>query len=81
MNKITCTALVAIAAALAGCSDPVPAVPDPVPKQIAAGGETLTQQQFVEKYCAEQTNNETCVKVRRAMVAGATRSDSGAKRF
>jgi hypothetical protein len=81
MNITTCTALMAVAAALAGCSDPVPSVPDPVPKQIAVDGETLTQQQFAEKYCADQTNHETCIKVRRAMVAGATRSDSGAKRF
>lgn len=78
MKKTICAALVATA--FAGCSDSVPAVPDPVPKQIVAGGETLTQQEFAEKYCAGQTNNETCVRVRRAMVAGATRG-AGAKRF
>ncbi len=81
MSRITVMVCAFISATLAACSDPVPPVADPVPKQIVAKGETLTQQQFLEKYCADQTDNATCVKVRRAMSAGATRSESGPKRF
>jgi hypothetical protein len=81
MNKIISAALLAVATALSGCSNPVPSVPDPVPLRITVDGQTLTQQQFLEKYCAGQSVNETCVRVSRAMAAGATRSESGPKRF
>jgi len=70
-----------VAAALSGCGHDVPAVPDPVPREIRVGDQTLTQQQFLEKYCAGKTSNETCVKVSRAMVAGSTHSPAGAPRF
>ena len=64
---------------IVGCSDPVPPVEDP--KNIVVGGQPMTQRAFVDKYCTDKTDHETCVKVRRAMVAGATRSETGVPRF
>lgn len=81
MKKFTFILFTAAAAALSGCGNDVPAVSDPVPEKISVGDQTLTQQQFLDKYCAGKTSNETCVKVSRAMVAGSTRSTTGVKRF
>jgi hypothetical protein len=65
---------------VAGCSSKsIPDVPDP--HNIVVDGNKMTQQLFVEKYCADQTDNETCVKVRRAMVGDSTKSKSGPTRF
>jgi hypothetical protein len=81
MTKFTCVLFTVVAAVLSGCGNDVPAVPDPVPEKISVNDQMLTQQQFLEKYCAGKTSNETCVKVSRAMVAGSTRSSTGAPRF
>jgi hypothetical protein len=81
MKKFTFVLFTAIAAALSGCGHDVPSVPDPVPREIVVGDQTLTQQQFLEKYCAGKTSNETCVKVSRAMIIGSTRSPNGIPRF
>lgn len=69
----------AVLAVLAGCSDPVPKVDDP--RNIVVDGQAMTAMAFVEKYCADKAEHETCLKVRRAMVADATKSKAGAKRF
>lgn len=72
----------AIAVLLVGCApepDPVPPVDDP--RNIVVDGQPMTPREFVEKYCADKTGHETCVKVRRAMGADATKSKSGAARF
>ncbi|WUR13802.1 hypothetical protein E7V67_001470 [[Empedobacter] haloabium] len=69
----------ALALLLAGCSDPVPEVDDP--KKIVVNGTPMTQKAFVDQYCADKAEHPTCVKVRRAMVAGATRSSDGIPRF
>ncbi len=66
-------------AVLAGCSDPVPKVDDP--RNIVVDGQAMTQMAFVQKYCADKADHETCLKVRRAMVADATKSKAGATRF
>ena len=78
MKKLMFASL-AVAAALAGCSDPVPKVADP--KNIVVNGETMTQQAFLEKYCTGQTLHETCVKVSQAMVIESTKSKNGIPRF
>jgi len=77
MKKIILAGLVSALAV--GCGKQIPSVDDP--NNIVVAGESMTQQAFVEKYCNDQTQHETCVKVRRAMVAGSTRSKSGVARF
>ena len=64
---------------LAGCNDSVPKVDDP--RNIVVDGQPMTARAFVEKYCAGKEEHETCLTVRRAMVADATKSKSGAPRF
>lgn len=66
-------------AVLAGCSDPVPKVDDP--RNIVVEGQPMTQQAFAEKYCADKADHETCIKVRRAMVADSTKSKRPVARF
>ncbi|WEF31465.1 hypothetical protein [Pseudoduganella chitinolytica] len=68
-----------LVALLAGCSDSVPEVDDP--KKIVVNGTPMTQKAFVDQYCADKAEHPTCIKVRRAMVAGATRSADGIPRF
>lgn len=71
-----------VATLLVGCApekDPVPQVADP--RNIVVDGQPMTAQAFVERYCADKTGHETCVKVRRSMVADATKSKNGAARF
>ena len=63
----------------AGCSDPVPSVNNP--HNIIINGESMTQQAFLEKYCAGKTQHETCNKVYRAMIADSTHSEHGVSRF
>jgi hypothetical protein len=62
-----------------GCSDSVPNVQDP--HNIVIAGESITQQAFLEKYCAGKTQHETCNKVYRAMIADSTHSKRGVGRF
>lgn len=81
MNTIRISVVASVALLLTACSDRVPPVEDPVPKQIVVGNETFTQQQFIDKYCNDKTQDETCLKVRRAMVAGSTRSNGAPVRF
>lgn len=76
---LTVASLACVLAACAPEADPVPQVADP--RNIVVDGQAMTAQAFVEKYCADKTGHETCVKVRRAMVADATKSKSGAARF
>ena len=66
---------------LVGCSDPVPTVGNPVPQQIVVGPDTLTQQQFLEKYCAGKSDHETCNRVSQAMAMSSGKSSSGPARF
>lgn len=71
-----------IAGLLVGCApepDPVPSVDDP--RNIVVDGQPMTPRAFVDKYCADKTGHETCVKVRRVMGADATKSKSGPARF
>jgi len=77
MKKIVLT--VAVALFVGGCNDPVPHVEDP--RNIVISGQPMTPRAFVDKYCADQTDNENCVKVRRAMVADSTKSRHGVARF
>jgi hypothetical protein len=73
-------ALGLLAVVVVGCSpDPVPTVDDP--RNIVVDGQSMTPQAFVEKYCSDKAGHETCIKVRRAMVADATKSKNGAARF
>jgi hypothetical protein len=64
---------------LVACGDSVPKVMDP--ENIVVDGKSMTQREFVDQYCREQTDNESCVLVRRAMVAGSTKSKNGTIRF
>lgn len=64
---------------VAGCKDNVPHVDDP--RNIVVAGQPMTPRTFVDKYCDSETDNENCVKVRRAMVADSTKSKSGVVRF
>lgn len=81
MKKCSLILFAAIATALNGCGNDVPSVPDPVPEKISVGDQVLTQQLFLEKYCAGKTSHETCIKVSRALVARSTRSSTGVPRF
>jgi hypothetical protein len=64
---------------VAGCNDKVPHVDDP--RNIVVSGQPMTPRSFVDKYCAGETDNENCVKVRRAMAADSTKSKNGIARF
>lgn len=64
---------------LVGCGDSVPNVQDP--RNIVVAGQAMTQQQFLEKYCAGKTQNQTCNKVHRAMMFDSTHSAHGVGRF
>jgi hypothetical protein len=68
-----------VALLVIGCSDSVPNVQDP--HNIVVAGEPMTQQRFLEKYCAGKTQHETCNKVYRAMIADSTYSKHGVARF
>jgi hypothetical protein len=68
-----------VATAVIGCSDNVPSVQDP--HNIIISGTPMTQQAFLEKYCAGKAQHETCSKVYRAMIADSTKSKSGVVRF
>lgn len=70
MNKQTLMALLPLLL-LAACKDEVPKVDDP--HNIVVDGKPITQLAFVNKYCMETATNETCVKVRRAMLQDSTK--------
>ncbi|MRK19087.1 hypothetical protein [Pseudomonas sp. JG-B] len=57
---------VALASMLAGCmEDDVPAVSDPAKPVV--NGQAMTGQTFLEKYCSNKSENETCAAVQKAM--------------
>jgi hypothetical protein len=62
-----------------GCGDPVPLIQDP--HNVIVAGQPMTQQAFLEKYCAGKNQHETCNKVYRAMIADSTKSKNGVVRF
>lgn len=67
------TVFVAIAAALAGCSDGVPAVTDY--SKLVVNGKPMTHAEFLNTYCTNAPTNETCVRVGKAMREKATKGD------
>lgn len=79
MKKIAAIVLVAFGTALSGCGSSVPKVDDP--HNIVVDGKPMTQGEFVEKYCSGKTDEETCVKVRRAAFADSSRDKNGTPRF
>lgn len=58
--------------ALVGCSDGVPHVEDPH-HPVDASGKPIKGADFVQKYCAGKSNNETCSKVATAVSKDSTR--------
>lgn len=60
-----------LAIALSGCADKVPQVDDP--HHIVVNGTPMKPMEFLAKYCEGKTDNETCVKVQRAMLQDSTK--------
>lgn len=57
--------LLATTTFLSACDDGVPAVADPH-NPTDASGKHITSTEFLKKYCAGKSHNETCVKVENA---------------
>jgi hypothetical protein len=64
---------------LSACGDSVPHVSDP--ENIIVDGQKMTQRDFVEKYCAAKTDEESCVLVRRAMFTSSGKGKTPSIRF
>ena len=58
---------------LSACGDGVPAVADP--HNIVINGEKIHQIDFIKKYCVDKPGNQTCMKVRNAMVLDETKGE------
>lgn len=68
-----------LAFAITGCVDSVPSIQDP--HNIILEGKSMSQQEFLEKYCVGKAQHETCNKVYRAMIVDSTKSKNGIVRF
>ena len=78
--QIQCTlTLFAFSCLISGCGDSVPSVSDP--HNIVLDGTSITQQDFLSKYCTGKGTNETCNKVAQAMAADSSKSKAGPTRF
>lgn len=77
--KLKCFYIALTAAALTACGDGVPEVSDP--HNIVVDGKKLSQVEFLEKYCDGKPENETCQRVRRAMIADSTKGKTAPPRF
>lgn len=60
---------------LSGCSDGVPKVDDPS-HPVDASGKPMKGTDFIQKYCEGKIQNETCMKVSKAISI-----DSGVKKL
>lgn len=69
--KYLATVILISVGALAGCSDGVPKVDNP--HAIMVDGKKMTQAAFLQTYCTAKGNNETCLRVVRAMRSDATK--------
>lgn len=57
--------LLAISLLMAACEQGVPHVDDP--HNVVVNGQTMTQLEFLEKYCVGKVADENCAKVSYAM--------------
>jgi hypothetical protein len=71
MKKIFGLAILA-AVLLSACSDGVPHVEDPH-NPVDADGKPIKGTEFLMKYCAGKSQNETCAKVATAVSADSTK--------
>jgi len=58
---------------LSACGSNVPEVDDP--DNIVIDGEKLTKAQFLERFCAGKSDNETCMKILQANRKSSTRGE------
>ena len=79
MKLKTTHAACVFAVFLVGCSDSVPSVADP--HNITVNGEPMTQQAFLETFCAGKKDHETCLKVNRAMIQDSVKGKEAPPRF
>lgn len=61
-----------LAVLLSACSDGVPHVEDPH-HPVDASGNPIKGTEFLQKYCAGKSNNETCTKIQQAVNADSTK--------
>lgn len=59
--------------ALSACNDNVPTVDDP--NNIVVDGKKMKQAEFLDRYCAGKSDNETCMKVLKAKRYASTRGE------
>ena len=64
--------------ALVGCGDDVPKVQDPT--QIVIRGKLVSQQEFLKTYCQGKDDNDTCLRVSKAMSADSVKAGQGMAR-
>lgn len=70
--KYRVIAAVLVALILAACGDDgVPAVADP--HKVVVDGKPMTQSEFLNRYCVNKPQNDTCAAVGKAMREDATR--------
>jgi len=72
MNKGFGLVVLAAAVLLSACSDGVPHVEDPH-HPVDADGNPIKGSEFLMKYCAGKSHNETCAKVATAVSADSSK--------
>jgi hypothetical protein len=63
---------------LAGCGNDVPSVQDP--DRIVVRGKLISQQDFMKTYCEKDKDNDSCVRVAKAMSADSVKAGHGVAR-
>jgi hypothetical protein len=71
--------VIGLCGALSGCGQKVPDVADH--RQIVVDGKPLSAAEFLETYCKDKADNDTCQKVRRGVIADSTKKKNAAARF